>query len=461
MNLNVTQAKNIFDYLCRFLLFTLVLWSLLTSSFFNISNNIDKYFQDLFNTHLGSWVYPDSSQNSVAVLLLNDDVVDQSLNGQWPAPYNFHANVLGDLLEHQPAAVFIDFFWMNQDKPGAKDLVRTLKDYKNENIPVYMAAPSLEWFESFWPELAGLVHPVSAHVNLDPADFVSRSYPQAHQGLASAAFLMAENLSDTPLVESPRGDMDIFWGTAKNFKNLAWMDAQSKSEDSVLSSLKNGYSTVVTDIPYTTTVFVRDLINPSDSSDEAQEDLSNHLQDHVVIYGANISGVQDYIFLPTRNILPGAYYHAMAIDNLITWGDRYKSGIANIKSLSFTHLPLWLLQILFLLPLSFAFLWRGKQAVIDLSSLPALDNKFLNFLFDTFTKLMPSIKFWSFVIVYVLIICWYQYAVLDLAVANWIGFVQLLGLGVLIGKLDFVERVMTLVKKTFGSLLVLVRGKSQ
>lgn len=461
MTANAPHTKRLFDHLCRFLLFTLMLWILLSSSFFNISGNIDKYFQDLFNTHLGAWVYPDTSKNNVAVLLLNDDVVDGSLNGQWPATYNFHANVLGDLLEHQPAAVFIDFFWMNQDKPGVKDLIRVLHDYKDEDIPVYIAAPSDEWFESFWPELKGLIQPVSAHVNLDPADFVSRSYPQSHQGLASAAFLIVEDLTNTPLINSPRSDMDIFWGTAKNHKNLAWMDVQSESDNGVFSSLKNGYSAVVTGVPYTTTVFVRDLINPSDSSDETQEDLDNHLKGHVIVYGANVSGVQDYIFSPTRNILPGVYYHAMAIDNLLTWGKGYKAGVANITALSLTHLPLWLLQILFLLPLSVAFLWRGKQIPVELSDLPSAHNKILSFIIDAVTKFMPSIKFWSFVIIYVLIICWYQYAVLDLAVANWIGFVQLLGLGVLIGKLDFVERVMVLVGKTFSYLNVLIRGRSQ
>lgn len=461
MNHIAYQARSFFDYLGRFLLFTLLLWSLLTSSFFNISGNIDKYLQDLFNTHFGTWVYPETSQDKVAVLLLNDDVVDGALNGQWPATYKFHADVLGDLLDHQPSAVFIDFYWMNQDKPGVEDLLRTLNDYKDAGIPVYMAAPSNQWFESFWPELKGLIQPVSAHVNLDPADFVSRSYPQAYQGLASGAFLIAEDLLQMPLVESPRGDMDIFWGTAKNHKNLAWMETQAKSDSSVLNSLKNGYSTVATDIPYTTTVFVRDLINPKDSSDETQEDLSNHLQGHVIIYGANVTGVQDFIFSPTRNILPGVYYHAMAIDNLLTWGNGYKSNIANITALFLTHLPLWLLQILFLVPLSIAFLWRGKQTVIDLSSLPPTNNKILSFLADSGAKLMPSLKFWAFVIIYVFIICWYQYAVLDLAVANWIGFVQLLGLGVLIGKLDFVERSINLLKKACSSLKVLIRGKSQ
>lgn len=461
------SKEDIFFSLIKFILFTLALWLFLTRSAFDISGNVDKYFQDLFNTHFGAWAYPKTNQDKVAVLLLNDEIVDRSLKGQWPASYSFHANVLSDLLEHQPKAVFIDFYWMNQERPGVKDLIRVLRDYKDENIPVYIAAPSKQWFEGFWSgsedfeNLKQLFTPVSAHINLEPADFVSRTYPKFSQGLESAAFKIAGDLLQIDFSNPSRGDMDIFWGTAQNPKNIAWMDNPSRASHSILSSLQNGYKTVTTEIPYTTTVFVRDLINPRDSSDETQEDLSNHLKDHVIVYGANVTGVQDFVFTPTRNILPGAYYHAMAIDNLLTWHNRYKSGTANLATLPSLHLPLWALQIAVLAPLSIAFLWRRNQIVnLPSANSELIENSHIN-LKQFFINIIPSIKFWVLISSYVFIVCWYQYAVLDLAVANWIAFVQLLGFGVLIGKLDLVEKVINLTKKFLNQSRLIVQRRVQ
>ncbi len=415
--------------------------------------------QDLFNTHFAEWVYPNDSQDSVAVLLLTDQIVDSALEGQWPAPYTFHAAVLDDLLQHQPRAVFIDFYWMNRLKPGADYLVRVLETYRDAGVPVYLAVPSSEWFETFWPELIGLATPVSASIALDPVDFVSRRYPQADSGLPSAAFAMVEDATQVALVNSPRGAMDIFWGTAKNPRNLLWMEQAQEAQSGWLSTFKDGFSSVGTTIPYTTTVFVRDLINPVGVSEEAaQADLTDHLQGRIVVYAANLSGIQDYVFLPTRSILPGAYYHAMAIDNLLTWQQSYKAEIANLPSSIATYLPLWLIQIIFLLPLSAALLWRVQQPVVAAPRLVCLQATPLQRLTIRIYEWLKARKFWAGVMLYVLLICWYQFSALDLSVASWVGFVQLLLVGVLFEQINLVERLISLPRKLGQFYQELVQG---
>lgn len=455
------SIKAVFIYLFRCLLLTLIMWLALSYSLFNTSDKLDKYMQDLFNTHLGQLVYPDASMNSVAVLLLTDQIVDGALAGQWPAPYGFHAAVLDDLLQHRPKAVFIDFYWMNRLKPGGDYLVHVLEKYRSAGITVYLAAPSSKWFEGFWPELQGLAIPVSASVSLDPTDFVSRQYPQTHNGLPSAAFVMVEDLTHEPLLTDSRGDMDIFWGTAKNPKNWAWMEQADVTEGGWLGTFTDGFSGVGTAIPYTTTVFVRDLINPVGETEEAaQADLSNHLQDHVVIYGANLSGIQDYVFLPTRSVLPGAYYHAMAVDNLLTWRQGFKSDVANLTALNSSYLPLWLVHFTALLPLSIAFVWRfsrpppppvAESAVLK-SPLARLKAGLVSWLLNS--------RFWLCSLAYVLLLCWFLFAVLDLSVATWVGFFGMVGVGVLVEKMDLVERVTSLPGKAKALYQECVKGNN-
>jgi CHASE2 domain len=47
------------------------------------------------------------------------------------------------------------------------------------------------------------------------------------------------------------------------------------------------------------------------------------LQNKAVVLGANLAGMPDYIDSPVHGQVPGAVWHAMALDNLVSLGDRY------------------------------------------------------------------------------------------------------------------------------------------
>jgi hypothetical protein len=49
------------------------------------------------------------------------------------------------------------------------------------------------------------------------------------------------------------------------------------------------------------------------------------LRDKVVLYGFDLAGLSDVVSPPTHATLPGVFLHAMALDNLLTWGERYKA----------------------------------------------------------------------------------------------------------------------------------------
>lgn len=327
-----TRRPSRYGWINRFLAYVLLVMAFahitLNYSFFGTSERADKYAQDLVNTYAGDWIYP-PPRDDITVLLLTDQAVAVHQRGHWPASYDFHARVLNTVLNHEPAAVFIDFLWLSQrteTADGQRDgpyLVKTLKRYQAANIPVYMA--STPAVKQNWPELDGLVKHVEAQLDIDFVDFVSRSYPVKKNNTATPAFQIARDIRPELFPQSPVEAMDVFWGTLPNKTNLSWMTDQG-DDTAVLDVLTSGYSGVKTSVPFTTTLFVRDLLKPvATTSEKASEETDAFIKGKVILYGANLTGVNDLVFTPTRDILPGVYLHAMALDNLFHWGFNYKS----------------------------------------------------------------------------------------------------------------------------------------
>jgi hypothetical protein len=72
--------------------------------------------------------------------------------------------------------------------------------------------------------------------------------------------------------------------------------------------------------PYTDYVEADGLILPDDDADEALDAL---IKDRAVVYGADITALPDEITSPVQGVLPGLFAHAMAVDNLLSYGDGY------------------------------------------------------------------------------------------------------------------------------------------
>ncbi|MER1939360.1 CHASE2 domain-containing protein [Castellaniella sp. FW104-16D08] len=356
-----------FRAIAQVVLILLLAYSTLGYSWFGTSTRADQYLHDLFNTYAGNWLYPDASEQ-ITVLLLTDESVDHYQQGHWPARYDFHAQVLNTLLRHKPAAVFIDFLWLSQRPTAATNRVRdgdylihVLQRYKAAGIPVYLSySPGV--VGHLGKDLRGLVRYVSAQVDLDYTDFVYRRYPVNHGSQRTAAFRMAEDADPARFSPISDADMDIFWGTRPNRANQHWMAGDHPSPG-MLQVLHSGYTGVSTPVPYTTTLYVRDLLNPRAQTNAiADQQARDLLQNRFVMYGGNLSGVQDLIFTPTRQLLPGVYLHAMALDNLLHWGKAYKSSNGTTWiARAWGHETL---SLLFILPVALVFAFFSNAAAL-------------------------------------------------------------------------------------------------
>lgn len=70
------------------------------------------------------------------------------------------------------------------------------------------------------------------------------------------------------------------------------------------------------DCPYAQTVRARDLLMGKVSAKQL-------VRDKIVFYGVSLTGVTQYVRGPGNGQLPGTYLHAMALDNLLTFGPTY------------------------------------------------------------------------------------------------------------------------------------------
>ncbi len=399
-----------------------------------LSNRLDSYSQDLFNIgagYLPQWLsqklYPLTGQREISVLLLTDETVDGFFSGKWPISYDAHGRILNALSRYNPKAVVIDFLWLNSEKPGAKRLVKKLEKFKKKKIPVYLTFRKPAELINFWPELKGLVIPVSPKVTVDPTDFIARNYTITSQDLPYPAVKAYQDLYMSDFSSEKVPDMQIFWGVGNNPRNDAWMD-QGDGRETVMDFIKDGISAHRDSPPYTTTVLVRDLLNPTAETEEkAHEDLRAHLEDKVVFYGAQVTGASDVIYTPKRQLRAGVYYHAMALDNLVTLKGDYKSD--KLKGI-FKDRPWFygiLLHIVILIVPSGIIYKRHGQNRAEQNPKKTADTEACS----PIKKILLRIRrfFWDFVryrlplygyIIFCSILCFWR---LELAPRHWAGYI--------------------------------------
>jgi len=418
---------------------------------FGIADHLDNYSQDLFNKVAGRFevIYPAEGQSQISVLLLTDETVDGAFLGKWPIPYSAHARILNNLLRYSPKAVVVDFLWLNQEKPGVEHLLRVLERYKSKNIPVYLSFRNQDEPARLWPELNGLVIPISPGIAVDPTDFVARNYSLTQKGLMSSAVGVYKDLFEPSFAVADAPNMQIFWGMKTNQQNAKWMEPGDE-DDSGLDLLLEGFSAVKYSPPYTTTVLVRDLLNPTEENEAAAHaDLAEHLSGRVVFYGGNITGVSDLVYTPTRQIRPGVYYHAMALDNLLSLKGRYKS-----KELKKRFTDSWPINgllvslIILIIPSSIIYLrHKRKEANAEITvsgSLKALPQKKTAWVISSLKSMavqfaLTRLPLFAWVMVSVLV-CFY---LLELSPSNWLGYFAFTELGFYLDNIMAFEKAAT------------------
>lgn len=311
--------------------------------------------------------YGNGSRDSIAVLLIDDQSLKQA--GQtWPASYDYYARLMRGIATYRPKAVFIDIVFKDaRFDPAIGKLAARLCELQHAGIDVYLAGKRDE--DGKLRVRAGLdglqgrcFKLVSVEYKPDELDHLSWTYPlETKSGGAtpvqSAAPGIYENSFGVHLAR-PTADMALSWGLKPAANGLDWSapdtdenGTHGASEDGSYCRGDHGWLELA---PYGfrqmlfhdaekpvcvfhETLYARELANTT-AGDEAK--LTSALRGKVVMVATARDYSNDLVNTPINDRIPGVYLHAMALDNLLTWGPHYKHAAALTASTDRDNLKL-------------------------------------------------------------------------------------------------------------------------
>jgi CHASE2 domain-containing protein len=268
------------------------------------------------------YAYPTTGQKETTVLLFREDDL-RALGDSYPVPYERHAEVLEALAIHKPNAVFIDFAFIDRRPREQVDQLSkalcVLKDAVKDKV--YLAVPALAELPATLEKFSECVTLVSAQMDSERGRSGVVTYSNgvliSRRFFATPAFAMAhDRLGRAPEhVES----MEIIWGNGVPLLNKQWMSCDAEGPLRHLWDVVRGKPpSTELKCPYTTTLTVGHLLNSS-----GDPDVTAVLDGRAIFYGAAFGMASDRIRSPVYAELPGVYLHAMAYDNLRTFGRDY------------------------------------------------------------------------------------------------------------------------------------------
>lgn len=338
---------------------------------FGFSKVSDTHASGLLNTLLGNW-YDNTYQKKISVVIFDDQTV-KDFADEWPARYSFHSNILEEIrTRFRPRALFIDILFLHPRKDESiNTLLEVLRDYNP--IPVFVATsgPTIWSRDGVRQEFLDLAK-AGGHVHLvrvpryvditkvnaypfvvdetgrEPEDEYRRTVARSPR--PSAAWALYQELCLHPSTEAPTwtcneprttdpdrlrsNEFHVIWarGTLPSTRTMYQGCSEVGGLLDDLVAVFRGLEVIQDRCPYAETVSVSALMDPNWSepllADRrfAEGGPRIDLNDKVVLYGASLESFPDLISAPThRRPLPGVYFHAMALDNLLSFGAHYKS----------------------------------------------------------------------------------------------------------------------------------------
>lgn len=315
--------------------------------------------------------YTAKARDSIAVVLI-DDIALQATGQGWPLAYAEYERLLRQVLEHRPRAVYLDVLLLDRRgydgsfEDAHRDIHETVRA---SGIPVYfgVGAPGAV---SLFSQPGGVRDVVTSwqgtggayplRLDRDQVNEAAGAVAGGVQGLPSwqptVAFALYQHAC--PTADAPgctraaacfpehvaRDPMVVQWGWRPGATGHAGpmlcedpQEARARSTPSpsiaqrlaamaslTWQSFRSGADPTAEDLGrsqcmYTPTLFADAL---TDSSLLRQdEDTPALLEDRIVLIGTHLLGLDDSVQSPVNQRVPGVYLHAMALDNLMRWGE--------------------------------------------------------------------------------------------------------------------------------------------
>jgi CHASE2 domain-containing sensor protein len=310
-------------------------------NFHGISMHLTPWSQAIVNA-LVKYTYDPTGQDQTLVVLFREENLAK-LGESFPISYARHAEVLEALSLYEPRAVFVDFAFIDK-RPGqdVRPLNEAICALRDANIVVYLAASPLAAGGGRSDGLRdGLDRscftPVNVQMDVETGVSGVLTYRACRDVEASCApagllwtpaFEMAA--PQIGLARPEAQQMEIIWGNRTSGLNESWMDCTSDGTFVHLRQmLKENPLASKRKCPHTNTISVLHLLG---RFDQGLKDRA--VKGRTVFYGGSFEMAGDRVISPVFDDLPGVYLHAMAYDNLITFGRDFKRAEQRGLSLS-------------------------------------------------------------------------------------------------------------------------------
>jgi CHASE2 domain len=374
-----------------------------------------RFSQDLVYAWFGNhdWLYPrvavsgahgDTARPRVVVVVINEEAL--ALRGaRWPVPVQFHAQLLAELEVLRPRAILLDFLLIDPaPRQDVCELLGVGARLRRDGIPLYVAVTGdgdLAVLEAAGcrdaagaPLRAGEIFTkVSVQRQVDGSDFVSRRYPFEQRrdakaapgsGTASAAVHMYCDFERAPksclarlnAVQDADAGFELAWSPAGDQFNQRWSSEPCLENLSPVQAILNKPALPrESPCPPVATLFANVLLSPvEDPALGANNEDLFRLADHsFLLVGGNFRGSGDLITTPLHTLLPGVYYHAVALENLLAFEGHPKVR----KEYRSPRIAFYAYDLLVLWVLAAIYLWRqrwvqrlrpGEQSPFELSA---------------------------------------------------------------------------------------------
>lgn len=375
--------------LARLIIYTCLGMFAIFSNPFGFNSKLELMSQETVAKILSPW-YPfgeNKSQEKLVILLVNSKSLDLTSQlpqaerivyaNEWPILYKDHSNIIKTIVANSsPKQVFIDIEFhkiRNTDKtfPWLLRVLEKLNQKKDVQFLHAIGGISEQIPKEINQQFSKFSQPV---INAWSSDYMPL-VKKAEQGKSfiTPALQMYANLQKIPLdLSEYEKEMFVYW---KNSLDNSLYKEQSLSpctnnDGAVISSLKNlsmgllGIDVKEKCYPHKV-VYLDELQQMVSQGANGKKKIKAIFDDATVLYGTDYIALGDRYNSPTHGTIPGIFYHAMALENLLEFNKNYFKSFSN-----WVHISLWatlsfMLILIFYLKEKFKYI-RSHQIIVVL-----------------------------------------------------------------------------------------------
>ena len=333
-----------FEIFCKALVTTSLILLVFIVDPLGIRNSAEDHYEDHI-LRLWSPFFSDTVSDEIVVVLIDDQYIDQT--NTYPVSYRNLARLLKTISRFEPQSMFYDIL---QHHEHSDNLNRWLRTLDSQTFPIFMASNTHYDTEARLNNPESLRHKIANVSQLAAVSWSGegRYYPlsvpwnDTKMNTVAAAMYkdwcgrdaecdenQMDNMDDSVIVQwsnKHAPDQEKFFpiGMSCGDETLSqWQQLKELLVVSLTQGIQNQDdvdSTLRKRCPPFLTIAASKLSAPGAAG---SPELKQAIQGKMVLVGYHVTGGVDLVVSPVHGTLPGVYFHAMALDNLVTLDGQY------------------------------------------------------------------------------------------------------------------------------------------